>query len=178
MSKQAQIDRLDARIKELRVEFERFFNGALITPPSPLRDRIQVELRRLREDASLSFADGFRLTQMEARFNSYCELFNRRLRDHEEGRRPTTVAAPSERGLDPSAGVVVGEEATPEAVEALYTGLCRGEQAPRFDMDSFRSYLDRQAAAIRDKTGCREVSFRLVEEEGRTKLKARPLAAS
>jgi len=175
MTKQRELDRLDAGIKHLKVEFERFFNGALIVPPNELRDRIQAQMRRLRDDPMLSFADHFRLTQLEARFNSYSELFNRRIRQKEEGRAP--AGGEPEAALDPRSGVVVGEELRPDAVEALYVGLCRGERTPRFDLESFKSYLDRQAEAIRSKTGCSKVRFRLVEEDGRTKLKARPLTA-
>jgi hypothetical protein len=32
-------------------------------------------------------------------------------------------------------------------------------------------------AALREKTGCREVQFRLATEDGKVKLKARPVAA-
>jgi len=51
-----------------------------------------------------------------------------------------------------------------------------GAEGPRFDLASFGSYLQRQSAAIRAKTGCAEVQFRLAAEDGKLKLKARPLA--
>ena len=41
--------------------------------------------------------------------------------------------------------------------------------------DYFRAYIDRQAEAIRKKTGCAEIQFRIAVEEGKMKLKARPL---
>ena len=50
-----------------------------------------------------------------------------------------------------------------------------GAEGPRFDLASFGSYLQRQAAAIRAKTGCAEVQFRLAAEDGKLRLKARPL---
>jgi len=67
-------------------------------------------------------------------------------------------------------------------VAALYHGLAGGDagdkrEGPRFDLASFGSYLERQAAAIRVKTGCEEVQFRLAAEDGKLKLKARPLAS-
>ena len=38
-----------------------------------------------------------------------------------------------------------------------------------------QSYLNKQAAQIRDKTGCSEVSFRVASEKGKLKLKAKPV---
>jgi hypothetical protein len=174
-------DRLDRDIKQLRVDFERFFSGALPFPPEELRARVQAQLRSLRGVNLKNFADNFRLADLEARFNSYNELFNRRLRDVEEGRRPVTrpVPIPVLSRFDPEKGIVFGDRIDPEAVEALYQRLAAapGDAGPRFDLDSFQTYLTRQAAAIREKTGCSQVQFRLAAEDGKLKLKARPVVA-
>ena len=175
------LDHLGRDIQQLRVDFERFFNGALPFPPEELRGRVQAQIRNLRGMANLATAvDTFRLGDLEARFNSYNELFNRRLRDAEEGRlaavRPAPPPAP--RKYDPAQGIVFGDRVDPEAVEALYQGLAAAPGgSPRFDLDSFQTYLSRQATAIREKTGCTQVQFRLALEDGKVKLKARPVAA-
>jgi hypothetical protein len=44
------------------------------------------------------------------------------------------------------------------------------------DYQSFCRYLERQAEAIRARTGCSGVRFRLASEGGRIKLKAKPIA--
>jgi hypothetical protein len=174
------IDQLGRDIQQLRVDFERFFNGALPLPPEDLRHRIQTQLRHLRNGSITTAVDNFRLGDVEARFNSYNELFNRRLRDREEGRLPQAVhQAPPPRRFDPEKGILVGERVDPEAAEALYQGLASGPgDSPRFDLDTFQTYLVKQAAAIRAKTGCSEVQFRLAVEDGKTKLKARPVQGS
>lgn len=175
------IDRLGRDVQQLRVDFERFFNGALPFPPEELRNRVQVQLRQLR-NANLSTAvESFRLGDLEARFNSYNELFNRRLRDREEGRHPQAAhqAPPPTRRHDPEKGILVGDRVDPEAAEALYCRLASAPgDSPKFDLDSFQTYLVKQAAAIRAKTGCSEVQFRLAVEDGKTKLKARPVQGS
>jgi hypothetical protein len=174
-------DRLDRDIKQLRVDFERFFSGSLPFPPDELRARIQAQLRTLRGANLKTFADNFRLGDLEARFNTYNELLNRRLRDREEGRHPISrpVPMPEPRRFDPEKGIVLGDRIDPAAVEALYQGLAAapGEGGPRFDLDSFQTYLRRQVAAIREKTGCPQVQFRLVAEDGKLKLKARPVVS-
>jgi hypothetical protein len=175
------LDQLGRDIQQLRVDFERFFNGALPFPPDELRGRVQAQIRQLRGMSNLATAvDGFRLGDMEARFNSYNELFNRRVRDAEEGRHPAARPAPppAPRRYDPERGIVFGDRIDPQAAEALYQGLAASPgDAPRFDLDSFQTYLARQVTAIREKTGCTEVQFRLAAEDGKIKLKARPVAA-
>lgn len=172
-----ELDQLDRAIQRLRIDFERFFNGALPVPPEDQRNQVQIRLKRLRNVNLSSAVDSFRLGNLEARFNTWNELFNRRLREREEGHRPPPrVAAAAERRFDPSSGVVFGEQIEPEAAEALYQGLASGPgSSPKFDLDSFQSYLAKQVAAIRQKTGCEQVHFRLAEEDGRLKLKARPV---
>jgi hypothetical protein len=165
---QEALELLDRDIQRLRVDFERFFNGALPFPPEELRNRIQTQLRGLRNASGLGVMESFQVGNLEARFNTYGELFNRRLRDAEEGRRHAGQAAAA-----PAATYDADQ-----AVEALYSGLAGAGEGPRFDLGSFRSYLSKQIEAIRQKTGCSEVQFRLAVEEGKLKLKARPLGAS
>lgn len=171
------LDRLTNEIRQLQIDFERFFNGALPIPPEELRTRIQAQIRGFR-NLNLTSADSFRLGVVEARFNSYNEMFNRRLREREEGRHPGAVraTAPERRRYDAREGITFGASPDPEAVEALYHGLASGPgDGPKFDLDSFEKYLSRQVAALREKTGCDQVQFRLAEEDGKVKLKARPV---
>lgn len=174
---QEELERLTADIQQLRVEFERFLSGAAAVPPEELRSRVQALFRQLRGRTINSVAEGFQLGELEARFNTYNERFNRRLREAEEGRHATRTVAPPPRRFDVRRGVVFGGAVDPEAVEALYQGLAgSADGGPKFDLGSFQTYIERQVAAIRAKTGCSEVQFRLADEEGKLKLKARPVS--
>lgn len=173
------LDGLAREIRQLQVDCERFFNGGIPLPPEELRNRIQAQIRHLRTLKITTTLDSYRLGDLEARFNSSNELFNRRLRDREEGRQHGVhhAARPEARRYDPREGVTLGRSFDPEAVEALYQGLAsRPGDGPKFDLDSFEKYLARQVAALREKTGCDQVQFRLAEEDGKLKLKARPLS--
>lgn len=173
------MDRLDRDLRMLRVEFERFFNRAPGVEYPDLereRSRIGAELRRLRNSKFQGVEVGFRLSTLEAKYASYSELFRRRVRQIEEGvpfagRRPGRADGP-----DPGRGVVVAGAVEDATVAALYEGLQRrGGSGPRFDLASFRTYLERQLDTIRTKTGCERVVFRIAEEDGKMKLKARPV---
>ncbi|HVS03953.1 MAG TPA: MXAN_5187 C-terminal domain-containing protein [Thermoanaerobaculia bacterium] len=175
-----QIGRLARDVQELRVEFQRFLSGDRGVPPEELRTRIRGELGRLRNVNLKSAADRFRLGAIEAQFNSYDEMFGRRLRQLEEGRGPHPRPSLGERpGYDVGQGVLISDSPPRGAVEALFGGLAeRGARTTHFDLESFRAYLQRQVGEIRRKTGCQAVQFRLVSEGGKVKIKARPMMAT
>ncbi len=166
-------------IQKLRVEFEKFFSGVESVPPEALRQSVETQIRNLKS-ANLTGVESFRASSVEARFNSYSEMFARRLRRIEEGRpiRPRKAAIETnvQARTDPRRGVCLDQELEHRGVEALYRGLYGNKGAVEFD--SFRDYLAKNLAAIRQRTGCNEAEFRLVHEDGKAKLKVKPLAAS
>jgi len=175
---QASIERLDRDIKQLKIDFERFFNGGLPTPPEEFRNDVRLQIRRLRAEPIQALVDRFRLNTLEARFNTLNELFNRRLREHEEGTvaPPTRVVPPTPRRYDPYQGVVVGEAPPAEVVQALYRELYDDDTpSGQSNFKKFHTYLLGQMAVLRERSGCDEVKLRVVTEGGEVKLKAKPI---
>jgi len=174
-----EIGRLAMAIERYKLECDKFLNGATQVLPEEARARIAQQLRELRASQIRGVAENFRLGTLEARFNALTERFGRLLRTREEGRVPgaRTGAPPPESKFDTASGVVLDRRLDPEAVEALFAGLAR-RGASRFDLDSFRDYLSKQLDVIRSKTGAQEVQFRVAEEEGKLKLKAKPVGTT
>lgn len=177
-----QLDLVADSIEKFKIEFERFLAGATVVPPDEHKARLVRDLRELRTANLRTSADQFRLASLEARFNSYAELFNRRLRDREEGRglrQPRPATAPAERRFDAVAGVIVTDRLEAEAVDALYQTLTRrvsaASSAPAMELETFRRYLSQQIESIRLKTGSEAVQFRIASEDGKLKLKAKPI---
>jgi len=176
-----QLDLLAEGIEKFKIEFERFLSGTAVIPPDDHRAKLLRDLRELRNAHLRTAVDQFRLATLEARFNSYSELYYRRLRDREEGRsvRPARVAMEPERSLDAAAGVIVTDRLEPDAVAALYQNLTRqgrgARGAPAMELATFRGYLSQQIETIRLKTGCEAVQFRIATENGKLKLKAKPV---
>ncbi|MEM8961226.1 MAG: MXAN_5187 C-terminal domain-containing protein [Acidobacteriota bacterium] len=168
------MNRLTSQIRKLEVDYRRFFAGDLLVPPDELRDAIQREVRLLRSANIKGVAENFRLNSLEARLNSHLELFGRQLRKRElgEDRRRADGTAPRH---DPEKGVVIDRGLEDTAVQALYRGLHGKSQTATMDIDRFRSVLARHADAIRSKTGCDEIQFRVASEGGKLKLKAKPI---
>lgn len=170
------IDRLDGWIRKFQVDSQRFLSGDLHLPPNQLQDRIESELRKLRGSKLKGAAHKFRLGALEARFNSLLDLHGRRLRARETAEPQRRVASEERKttSYDPRRGVIIGRESDAAAVDALYDGLYRKSRKSA-DPKRFRAYLEHQAEVIRAKTGCTEIQFRLVDKEGKLKLKAKPI---
>lgn len=178
MEIQASIERLDRDIQQLKIDFERFFNGNLPIPPEEFRQGVRQQIRALRSSPIQTLVDRFRLNTLEARFNTLNELFNRRLREREEGAmaQPKVVAPTTQPSYDPYQGVVVGEAPPPEAIQALFRELYDDDApAANANFAKFQTYLLRQMVTIRERSGCSEVKFRITNEDGQLKLKAKPI---
>jgi hypothetical protein len=174
MGYEENLDRIDRGIHSMKIEFERFFAGSVKIPPEELRQRLLQEFRALRNANINSAAENFRLGTLEARFNSVNELINRRLREREEG-RPIVVREARPR-YDAEAGITLGPALERDAVEALFVGVYRNASGPRVDLESFQNYLTQQISGIRAKTGCDAVQFRVAVEDGKPRLKAKPVS--
>src|SRR4030095_11870483 len=172
----AALDQLNHDLQKLRIDFQLFLAGQLPAPPDELRERIAYRLRELRA-LNLGSVESFRMGTYEGQFSSLGELHGRRLREREETHRAAARGVePRGPVHDPEAGIEGGQAADAQALEALYSGLYAGSGAGRVDFESFRGYIQGQVDAIRQKTGCSKVVFRVASEEGRLKLKAKPLA--
>lgn len=172
-----ELNRLQREIDQFRVDSQRFFGGDLNVPPEELKERIAANLRRLRALASRSGTVGsFRLNSLESTFNSQLDLYGRRLREQETGGKRRLP--PREKEPDPMTdGVIVGRGGRSNAVETLYKGLYlrQGQRSPSMDLEKFRGYIEQQTQKIRQKTGADGVQFRIAMEDGKMKLKAKPV---
>ncbi len=168
-----EIEVLARLVNKFRVDGQRFFAGDLPLPPDELREQVSQSLRRLQNSKLATSANRFRLGSLEAQFNSHLELFGRRLREREHGNAVRAAERP-ELQHDPQQGVLAGREGAAEALyKALY--LRRGKGKPKIDLERFRKRLEKQADSIRTKTGCAEIQFRVAEEGGKMKIKAKPI---
>lgn len=176
------MDRLESMTKRLRVDYQRFVVGDLLMPPTELQAAALGLVRSLRERAK-SVSERYRLQSIESKLNSHIERYGREVRKREQSheaqlaRRAEPKADPR---FDPATGVVVGRQASRAAEQALYDALYpqKTGAAPAVDLDRFRAHLRRNVELIQAKTGCQEVSFRIAVEDGKTKLKAKPIRAA
>jgi hypothetical protein len=172
---EAALEQIAKDLQKLRIDFQLFLAGQHPAPPDDLRDALARRLRDVRSP-NMGAAESFRLGSLEAQFNSLGELHVRRLREREQTHRAARAAEVPTRTYDAQTGIAVGGSADGAALEALFAGLYADGRAARVDFERFRGYSAGQVEAIRQKTGCSEVMFRVANEDGRLKLKAKPLA--
>lgn len=173
MNHTAAIEQLERDLRQLHVDFNRYFAGGLDLPPELFRDEIGRRIRRLRAQGVSGVAERFRLNAVTDRFNALNELFNRRLREEQEG--PTRTGTEEETHPDVHNGVLVGRRLPPSAVRALYEAVYSGRPEPKSGFSGFRDHLIGQIQTIRRRTGCRRVKLRVAADEDKPKLKAQPI---
>lgn len=173
MNQTAAIEQLERDLRQLHVDFNRYFAGGLDLPPELFRDEIARRLRRLRSEGVRGAADRFRLNALTDRFNALNELFNRRLREEQE--TPSRTRTEEEPLPDPRVGVVVDGCPEGSALRVLYEALYSGRVEPRSGFPGFRDHLLEQVQTLRARTGCRQIRLRVEAGDEKPRLKAQPL---
>jgi hypothetical protein len=186
------LDRLDVTIRQLQVKWDLFFNGQEKKPPSDLQTQVESLIKRYANSEIRNNGDRFRYQSLSARYTTFNELWQKKLRAREEGKvfgmhglraermpppappppmeRRAAAAAPGEiRVQDPSRDTAAVRELYERFVEERRQA---GEtQAPVFE--NFRELIRQQTERIRAEKGAQAVDFRLETRNGKVSLKAR-----
>jgi len=183
-----ELNELEINIKRLRIEYERFFKGAMKREPQQLLGKVQKTISHLANDPPRRIALKFRFNSLVARFQSMRQLWGRTLREMESGTyKPDQfkLKLHQQREADGQPAEAAAEApATDTAAAAPKSGIDRlqhalmtarrktGEQSP-VDRDKLQQMIRHQTRAIRQKFGSdASVNFQVVVEGGRAKLRA------
>ena len=189
------LDRLDVTIRQLQVKWDLFFNGQEKKPPSDLQSQVEQLIKRYANSEIRNNGERFRYQSLSARYTTFNELWQKKLRAREEGKAfgvhglradqlpPPKPAAPpaSPKGQrpGPAPGEIRVADASrdEDAVQQLYNRFVEermraGEaHAPVFE--NFRDLIRQQTERIRAERGAQAVDFRLETRDGKVSLKAR-----
>jgi hypothetical protein len=192
---QEDLDRLDTTIRQLQVKWDLFFNGQEKKPPTDLQTQVEQLIKKYANSEIRNNGERFRYQSLSARYTTFNELWQKRLRAREEGKvfgmhglraeqlPPPRAAAPApppgERRPAPAPGEIrVADPARDtDAVQELYNRFVEeriraGEaHAPVFE--NFRDLIRQQTERIRAEKGAQAVDFRLETRDGKVSLKAR-----
>lgn len=172
--------RLEAGIRQLKVQYDMFFAGSIPREPLELRGEIERLIRRYSRNPIGKYAARFQFNTLVGRFNSFSELWAKTLRQYEEGPR----AMPG-HGSRPGAETVVAtcfvadagrEQENLRLLHAKFLEARRrnGEDGSTIPFDSFVRGIASQTGRLREKAGCDKVELRLVVRDRKVQLKARP----
>jgi hypothetical protein len=180
---------LEASIRHLQIEWDKFFGGVERKPPTDLKTRVEAMVRKHANAEIRNNAERFRYQNLTARYNTLNELWMKRLRALEEGRPmglhgskippppPPPPPVPSAGGRRPAAEYRVRQpENEPDVVRALFDQYQQarsqaGEGAVKFE--SFQKVIAQQASRILSEKGGQAVEFRVETRDGKVSLKAK-----
>lgn len=189
------LDALERAIRQIQIEWDKFFSGIEKKPPNDLKSRLEALLRRHANAEIRNNTERFRYQTLTARYNTLNELWAKKLRLREEGKTfgvhglkaealppppPPGAAAPKHPGG--AAGRadqfrVQNPDRDAQTVRALYERFLEarktnGETAP-VKYESFQKLIGQQASRILSDRGGQAVEFRLETKEGKVSLKAK-----
>jgi hypothetical protein len=181
---------LDARMKQLRVEYEQYFLGSRKREPQLVRGEVQKIVSYYANVSIRNTGYRFRFNNLRARFFTLRRHWDDTLRKMEEGRydrhRFQADLHERERGIARGAESSESEAAAPPVRNELdellaawsEARVAAGQGGAVLSRERLAAQLEQQRAAIRERFGVAEVRFRVVVEDGRAKLKATPVGAS
>jgi hypothetical protein len=187
-----QLRELEAELKKLEVEYNLFFVGRLPKLPWETRSRVEALIKRYDRLQIQNTAERFRFQGLQAKFSSFCELWERTLRAR-EGSRPGARGrsalepppAPAERPREPetpaappSGGPVLttirDPERDAEKVRALYEQLREARRQSGESEVPFERFQEVVRAQVSKLSRGGEVVFKVSTKDGRVAFTARP----
>jgi hypothetical protein len=177
---------LTADLKRLEAEYNMFFAGRLPRPPWETRGRVEAMVKRLDRGRITGTADRFRFEQLQSRFQTMVDVWDRGQRAREDGRPgpfgqppPKTPAARSEPADSKVLHVTAFKDPMREMdkVHALYDSLMDARRQLGEDVvpfHRFASLVKDQVSKLRE-SGTSEVAFRVAVKDGKVNFTVRGL---
>jgi len=190
------IETIEKHIRQLQVEWDKFFAGIEKKPPNDLKTKTEALIRRHANAEIKNNTERFRYQSLTAKYTTLNELWSKRLRAREEGKpvgvhglKADMLPPPAPSPPSPSARAAAGRSGAGgdfrvqnpdrdvESVKALYQSFLQarqqaGESAP-VKFDSFQKLIHSQASRILSEKGGQAVDFRLETKDGKVSLKAK-----
>ncbi len=172
---------LEKNLSRLRVSYEQYFAGVLKRSPEDQLAKVQRAVREFMNKPPRNSSQKFRFNQINAMFQVYRQMWGRTIRQIESGTyRPHRFRAQlrERQSADPTpqkSGKQSTPGAEPSGLDKLAQSLAQarkktGEAA--ISREKLAQIMRQQTTALRQKFGDRKVSFRVVIEDNRVKLKA------
>jgi len=189
------LDALERSIRQIQIEWDKFFGGIEKKPPNDMKTRLEALIRRHANAEIRNNTERFRYQTLTARYATLNELWSKKLRLREEGKAfgvhglkaealppppPPAPAGPKHAGAHGGRAEqfrVQNPERDAQTVRDLYESFLQarrsnGETAP-VKYESFQKLIGQQASRILSDKGGQAVEFRLEKKEGKVSLKAK-----
>jgi hypothetical protein len=182
------LEALELQMRQIQIEWEKFFGGVEKKPPTELKARVEALIRKHAYGEFRNATERFRYQGLTARYNTFAELWNKRLRAREEGKTfgvhglkadilPPGPSSPKAPPQKPEFRVE-NPDGDDASVRALYQEFAEARKTtgePPVKLENFQKIIAQQASRILAQRGAQAVSFRLEMKDGKVSLKARPV---
>lgn len=185
------IAQLETLLRQLEKEYDRFFCGLERREPTVTENTLLAIVRAYASRPIQNPTLGFKYTSLVARYNSFRTVWTRKLREKEEGRINGScvarhVAPPRLEPRHPAHTVVnPGEYLSsdplhePRRLEQFFETYRRlreesGEPTAKLRVESFQKALAEKVEKIKKEQGCEAVLIRVTNDQGRTRIVAKP----
>src|SRR5262245_33921919 len=181
---QKDLQALAAGLKQLEAEYNMFFAGRMPRPPWETRTRVAAIVKRMDRTYIQSVADRFQFENLQRRYQTFIDLWDRGLRAREEGRSGPFAAPPPRetKKKEPEQKVVhVAQFQDPmremDKLHTLYDSLMDARREAGDEVVPFHRF----AALVKDQvtrlkeSGVPEVAFRVAVIDGKVNFTARAL---
>ena len=178
---EADLARLEAGIRQAKIQYDMFFAGAL--PKQPLELRVELErlIKRYTTAPIRKYAVRFHFNSLVSRYNSLSELWSKTLRTIEEGDRPAPAVSDRTASVDQTLAKCklrnpIQEQELLKSLHARFLEARRkaGDHSDKLTFESFVRGVASQTERLRSKAACEEVELRLVVRDRKVHLRARP----
>jgi hypothetical protein len=189
------LDVLEKSIRQLQIEWEKFFSGIERKPPVDQRTKLEAMIRRYSNTEIRNNTERFRFQNLASRYQTFAELWAKRLRAMEEGRpvglhgKAATLAPPPHHSpavVERLAAAAKSNEVRvkdptgdTEAVRSLFNRFLEARkeagESGAVKFESFQKIIAQQSTRILNEKGASAVDFRLETKDGKVSLKAKPV---
>jgi hypothetical protein len=173
---------LETKIQRLKIEYDQYFVGSMKREPILLRGEVQRLITKYVNEPPINARQKFKFNTLCSRFQAYRTLWGRAMREIEAGtyksHRFKAELHQAEQG--PGEGDARPEdaasgEAPKSPVDRIYASLLAARQKTGETGELNRAKLEeavrRQTEALREKHPGAKISFRIVIEDNKAKLK-------
>jgi hypothetical protein len=177
------ITKLEQMLADLVLRYEQYFTGLEKREPLSLRAEVEKSVRQYTGVPINNTMLKHKFTTLVGRFNTYREHWNRILRLMEEGRysRDRFISDLHQRqrgGAAPAkAEVGAARQGPDDEVERVYREYCEARKSCNMSVtgisrDQIKAALEKQKPILKGKLGTDDLTFRVVVEDGKPKIKA------
>ncbi len=167
---------LELKLKNLKMEWEFYFTGQRRVPPYKEQENFEKEIKKFKNTSITDNALRFKFNSILSNFLSYKELWAKRVRQIEEGKTRVTKEKILTQKEKPKEIVIGKQSNLKEQIEDIYLAFSSlsGNSKPSSFIE-FEKKLKQQLMVLFRKTNCEMLKVTIVSEEGKTKIKVKPV---